>query len=459
MRKLKAVLFMSLMVPVLEFAGCDLFSGGPVGKGGAGGATAPAAPTGFAVSNPAPASLTLSWNSSAGAASYQVYRDTTPAGSSAMLVYNNNGTGFADSGLASSSIYYYWIQATNSYGSSTLPPAPMASGTTLAAQAGAPAVPTGLAVSAAAPILTISWSSIAGATYLLYRDVSATGQFTTQVYGGSSTTFTDIPTPSGGTFYYEVQATNADGSSLKSSPTSGTQALGTNSFQPLFGACVYATNDVANYGSPGGNFIWNSISGSTLSLNGTIESLISKLSGSTVGDIGIIFDYWVDTYSQPNFWMFNVDYTSPTGYYTVYRYIGGSPAVGFSPIVNYTQNANVATYAGAINDLKVTYSFASPNYILTFYINGTQVYQWSGGSALHGGTSTTGFMAEVMNASYGENFPTVPVIDEFVQVSPTSFAGLMIAGPSGSRANLQIVPPSLGRSIVAPARKLFPFQQ
>ena len=430
------LLIMVLVALALGSVSCDLFKA--TGGTGGGGGGAPAVPTGLSVGSPLPSSLQVTWNSSSGATSYQLYRDTTPSGTSAMLVYSSSGTAFTDSELASSSNYYYWVQATNSYGSSALPASPMGSGTTQAAQVGlAPSTPTGLAVSLAAPILTVSWNSSTNATsYLVYRATSSVGPFSLIANGDTYTQFVDIPAPSGGTFYYEVEATNASGSSGKSSASSGTQALGTNAFEPLMGLCMFATNDVANEGY----YAYNSITGSSLS--GTLDSTVTKWSGMTGGFVGVVFDY-IDS---NNYWLFFVYCTSP-GKYSIYQKSGGVLTAKQSLIAN----SNIATYAGDSNDLKVTYSYASPNYYLNFYINGALVQTLSSSSAMLG-SGSTGFVAGV---SSSEDFPTKPVIDSFIQTQPVPFSGNMVVGPSGARASIQAMPPVKSGSI-APQPNRFP---
>ena len=307
------LLIMVLVALTLGSVSCDLFkaSGGTGGGGGG----APAVPTGLSVGSPLPSSLQVTWNSSSGATSYQVYRDTvSPITAFAMQIYDSSGTSVTDSGLASSTAYYYYVQATNSVGSSSLSAA--AIGATQAATGGAPGVPAAPTFSSPAPILTVSWIQPGTATsYLVYRDTSSTGSFNTLVYAGSSTSFVDIPAPSGGTYYYKVQATNSGGSSSKS-VASSVVTIGTNSWQPFFGVDFYATNDTANYGY----YEWKTIGGSVLSLGGTLDTIVTKFSGSIAGDIGVIFDYVDSTH----FWWFSVDYTSPPGWYSIYKISGTS---------------------------------------------------------------------------------------------------------------------------------------
>ncbi len=181
--------------------------------------TVPPTPAGLTVSSQTSTSLQVSWSASTGAASYQLFRDTSSGGSFSTQVYSGSGLSFTDSPLASSTTYYYKVQATNTAGSSGLSAA--ASGTTLAA---APPTPTGLAVgSQTSTSLQVSWSfSTGAASYQLFRDTSSGGSFSTQVYSGSGLSFTDSPLASSTTYYYKVRATNTTGSSGLSAAASGT---------------------------------------------------------------------------------------------------------------------------------------------------------------------------------------------------------------------------------------------
>ncbi len=87
----------------------------------------------------------------------------------------------------------------------------------------APATPAGLAVgSPTSGSLLVSWSASTGAdSYQVFRDTSAGGAFSTQVYSGTALSVTDSPLASDTTYYYKVQATNTAGSSALSAPVSG----------------------------------------------------------------------------------------------------------------------------------------------------------------------------------------------------------------------------------------------
>lgn len=71
--------------------------------------TVPAAPTGLSGYAPNSSSVKLTWNASAGATSYVVYRNSKKVGTTA-------ATGYTDSGLRASTRYTYKVRATNSAG-------------------------------------------------------------------------------------------------------------------------------------------------------------------------------------------------------------------------------------------------------------------------------------------------------------------------------------------------------
>jgi len=177
----------------------------------------PAKPTGLAVSIDSPTSLSITWNASSGASSYQLFRDSSSTGSFTTKVYDGSATSYANTGLTTGTAYYYEVQATNSAGSSALSSA--VSGTPLAV----PATPTGLSVSiASSTSLAVSWNaSASAATYQVFRDTSSTGSFSTKVYDGSLTSYTNTSLTAGTTYYYEVQATNSAGSSALSTAVLG----------------------------------------------------------------------------------------------------------------------------------------------------------------------------------------------------------------------------------------------
>jgi hypothetical protein len=94
------------------------YTPGTTGGGTANGV--PLMPLNLTVGNPTSNSLTVSWGSEVGATGYTVYRDTLLTGPNMTDEYTGPNTSFTDSALASGVTYYYWVKATNSYGSSSL---------------------------------------------------------------------------------------------------------------------------------------------------------------------------------------------------------------------------------------------------------------------------------------------------------------------------------------------------
>ena len=77
------------------------------------GGTSPATPTGLNVTGTTTSSVSLAWNASTGATSYQLYRNGSQ-------IYSNSSTNYADTGISWGTTYQYTVRATNSYGSSAL---------------------------------------------------------------------------------------------------------------------------------------------------------------------------------------------------------------------------------------------------------------------------------------------------------------------------------------------------
>jgi len=79
--------------------------------------TSPAAPTGLAAT-PDNAQVSLLWNSSTGAATYNVLRSTTSGSGYTTVASGLAGTSYTDTGLTNNTTYYYVVTATNTGGTS-----------------------------------------------------------------------------------------------------------------------------------------------------------------------------------------------------------------------------------------------------------------------------------------------------------------------------------------------------
>ncbi|MER6983635.1 PHB depolymerase family esterase [Streptomyces carpinensis] len=93
------------------------------GLDGAGGSNSLPAPSGVAVTGTTDTGASLSWNAVSGAASYDVYRDGTKAGST-------TGTSYTDTGLSAGTSYSYTVAAVDATGAAGAPSAPVTATTT-----------------------------------------------------------------------------------------------------------------------------------------------------------------------------------------------------------------------------------------------------------------------------------------------------------------------------------------
>jgi fibronectin type 3 domain-containing protein len=236
----------------------------------AAGITIPSYPGGLLVDAQTDTTLDLSWNSTIGTTSYELYRDGA-------LVETTNQLSFTDTGLTASTTYAYKVLAKNSSGAKALAGAPTVSGTTSAPAAIAPGVPSGLTISGETEsTLDISWNTEPDTTsYGLYRDAILIFTDTTGMLA-----YTD-PSLSGGTSYdYTVLATNSAGSSAQSAPVTGTTIP-----NPPTGLTITSPTEstltVSWAPSPGATLYTLSRDGAIISADATSPVTDVSLSGGT----------------------------------------------------------------------------------------------------------------------------------------------------------------------------------
>jgi len=158
-------------------------------------------------------SIVISWNAVTNATGYRIYRSSSSTGTFA-VIGTSTTTSHTDTGLSTGTTYYYKVAAYNgvregtqsSYYSATI----------------APSTPTGLSTFAASTTsITISWSSVTGATsYYIYRSTDPSGPFT-QVGTSTTNSWTNTSISTNTTYYYKVAAYNSGGESPQSSASSG----------------------------------------------------------------------------------------------------------------------------------------------------------------------------------------------------------------------------------------------
>jgi fibronectin type 3 domain-containing protein len=240
----------------------------------------PPAPTGL-TATPASGQITLQWNASSGATSYNIYRATTSGGET-LLVSGVTGTSYLNTGLTNGTTYYYKVKAVNSAGTSGF--SNEASATPQAATSPPPA-PAGLAATAGNGKVTLSWNASTGATsYNVYRSTTSGGE-TLLASGDTSISYTDNAVTNGTTYYYEVKAVNSAGASGFSNEVSAT---------PQVSAPPAPTGLAATAGNGQVTLGWNASSGATSynlyrgTASGAETLLASGLTGTSFTDTSVV---------------------------------------------------------------------------------------------------------------------------------------------------------------------------
>jgi autotransporter-associated beta strand protein len=183
--------------------------------------SAPPAPTGLTVTTSGHQSVTLTWNASSGANYYTIQRSALVANgggasdtlSTITLSNNITGTTYTDTSPTDGSIYSYSVTASSAGGTSAN--SASAVGVPLpSSPASAPGSLTANVVQSTN--ITLTWSAVSGAVgYIIQRGTSASGPFT-YVMSITETTYTDTGLNPNTTYYYEVAAVNAAGTSANS---------------------------------------------------------------------------------------------------------------------------------------------------------------------------------------------------------------------------------------------------
>jgi cellulose 1,4-beta-cellobiosidase len=237
--------------------------------------TIPAAPAGLSAAAASTSQINLSWSASTGAASYTVKRSATSGSGYTAVATGVTATSFEDTGLSSGTHYYYIVTALNSGGESVA-----------SYEVGAltiSASPENVSVTAGSGQATISWSASAGASsYTIERATSGVGPFAVVATGVTGLSYLDTGLSDGTTYYYQVIAVNASGSSTASS-------VGISITPP-----AAPTGLAATAGNTSISLIWNSATGassysvfrSTTSGSG-YAVIASGIADTSYNDIGL----------------------------------------------------------------------------------------------------------------------------------------------------------------------------
>jgi hypothetical protein len=193
----------------------------------------PFAPTGLSATATSSSTIGLSWTAvtppaNCNISSYNLYRSTTSdfAPSSASLIASGvTGTTYSNTGLTASTTYYYVVEAVDAEGSSAAS-AQAAAETSSSSCTAVPSAPAGLtATASSSSSITVNWNVITApanctiSSYSIFR--STTSGFTPSAAnliasGVASPSYTSTGLAASTTYYYAVEAVEADGTSAAS---------------------------------------------------------------------------------------------------------------------------------------------------------------------------------------------------------------------------------------------------
>jgi fibronectin type 3 domain-containing protein len=164
--------------------------------------------------------VSLTWNASNGATSYNLKRATTTGGPYT-TIGSSTISSFTNTGLINGATYFYVLSALNSAGESAnsvevhaTPTAPVTP----------PAAPTGLQATTGNAQVNLNWTASAGATSYHVKRGTTTGGPYLQIAVPTVTSFTDPGLTNGVIYYYVISALNTAGESANSTQTSATPA-------------------------------------------------------------------------------------------------------------------------------------------------------------------------------------------------------------------------------------------
>ena len=179
----------------------------------------PSAPTGLsATDGEYNDKIKITWNSSSGATSYELWRNTSNNTSSAKKVGTTTSTSYEDS-IEAGKTYYYWVKAINSIGNSSV------FSTTDSGNSATPvSAPTGVSATDGTNALgiKITWNASSGATsYEVWRNTSDNLSSASKIGTTTKTSYSESFFNGSKIYYYWVKAVNATGTSAFSNSDSG----------------------------------------------------------------------------------------------------------------------------------------------------------------------------------------------------------------------------------------------
>ena len=196
---------LAVLAIIVAMAGCTVVSpsGGPV-------PTRPAPPTSLTCEAVSSSQINLSWDASAEADGYYVYRCEGTNCTPAAQIHTASGTSWSDTELSTSTTYRYWLTAYNGAGESDY-----SSIASCATQGIPPEAPTSLNCTAVSiSQIDLSWDTSTDADgYNIYRCEGTSCTPTTKVHTESTNSWSDTGLSSSTTYCYRVTAYNEAGES------------------------------------------------------------------------------------------------------------------------------------------------------------------------------------------------------------------------------------------------------
>jgi len=160
--------------------------------------------------------IRVSWSSASGATSYEVFSAASDAPGEASSLGSTSATTFDDTSVAPGTTYWYWVNASNTYGTSDL----SASDSGFAVVCEAPATPAASAPASAASgsPYAVSWTATSPDNSYDVQEATASSFAGAATYVTSGTARNFSHTVGGDTtYYYRIRARDACGGSLHTS--------------------------------------------------------------------------------------------------------------------------------------------------------------------------------------------------------------------------------------------------
>ncbi len=169
----------------------------------------PAIPTGVAATDGVACdSTTISWNASTQATLYRIYRNSVNNSATATQLGTDTASPFVDATGVAGTVYYYWVKAENSCGTSGFSSANTGYGESF------PSVPANVQATDGTLCtgVAVTWNAVSNAdTYNVYRNTVNNSGTATLLASPAVTNYTDNTAAVGPTYYYWVRANNICG--------------------------------------------------------------------------------------------------------------------------------------------------------------------------------------------------------------------------------------------------------